>query len=190
MHQLRKVIFGMSIFCIMTTSAIAQPMPDASFLAAIKSAVHDSPSFIDPIDAQVWLVDMSTRLKPRIKNLNERLTLLKLILAEAHKHDLEPELILAIIQVESNFDQYAISSAGARGLMQIMPFWIKEIGSPKDDLFNIKTNLRYGCAILKQYLKRDKGNLTRALARYNGSRRTDKYPLKVYQAIKHTWFKG
>jgi soluble lytic murein transglycosylase-like protein len=90
--------------------------------------------------------------------------------------------------VESNFDRFAISSAGARGLMQVMPFWLDEIGRPDDDLFDIETNLRFGCTILRHYLDRERGDRVRALARYNGSLGQTWYPQRVFTALSQRWF--
>ena len=132
---------------------------------------------------------MSTRLKKTLPDDKERLAILKHVHQEASRASLEPELVLSVIQVESNFDRFAISRVGARGLMQIMPFWLKEIGHPDDNLFQIQTNLRFGCTILKYYLDIEKGNLTRALGRYNGSLGKYKYPRKVYRALDKRWFK-
>lgn len=155
----------------------------------LKEAVEDSSGFIDRFDAEVWLLDMSTRLQKTVTDDKERLSILKHVHQEATRAGLEPELVLAVIQVESNFDRFAISRVGARGLMQIMPFWLKEIGRPDDNLFEIQTNLRFGCTILKYYLDIEKGNLTRALGRYNGSLGKYKYPRKVYRALDRRWFK-
>ena len=102
---------------------------------------------------------------------------------------LPPELVLALIQVESRFDRFAISSAGAQGLMQIMPFWLKQIGRPGDNLFKSTTNLRMGCTILRYYLDKEKGDMTRALARYNGSLGSHVYPNLVYSALRTRWAK-
>jgi len=112
---------------------------------------------------------------------------LKNVHYEAQRANLPPELVLAVIEVESNFRQYAISIAGARGLMQVMPFWLKEIGKPGDSLFRVQTNLRFGCTILKYYLAKEKGNLHAALKRYNGTRES-KYAFKVDKALKTRWF--
>ena len=131
---------------------------------------------------------MSTRLKRYVENIDERMRLLKTVHQEATLAKIPPELVLAVIEVESRFDRYAISSVGARGLMQVMPFWLKEIGHPKDNLFNLRTNLRMGCTILKYYMDKEKGNLTRALGRYNGSLGKWKYPGKVYHALDHRWY--
>ena len=108
--------------------------------------------------------------------------------AEAKRAELEPELVMSLIHVESAFKRFAISSAGAQGLMQGMPFWKNEIGRPDDNLTNIETNLRYGCTILKHYIDKEKGNLIRALARYNGSLGKVKYPEKVLRFWQKYWF--
>ena len=155
----------------------------------LQKAVIESESFEDRFDAEVWLIDMSNRLKKKIPQLDKRLNLLRQIHHEARKADLHPELVLAVIDVESNFDRFAISKAGAQGLMQVMPFWLKEIGKPRDSLFNVRTNLRMGCTILKYYLKKEKGDLTRALARYNGSLGRYKYPNKVFKLLNKRWYK-
>ena len=152
-------------------------------------AIKDSDSFVDRFDAEVWLIDMSNRLKKKINDPEKRLNLLKQIHREARRAELHPELVLAVIDVESNFDRFAISKAGAQGLMQVMPFWLKEIGKPRDSLFNVRTNLRMGCTILKYYLKKEKGDLTRALARYNGSLGRYKYPNKVFKLLNKRWYK-
>ena len=155
----------------------------------LQQAIKDSDSFIDRFDAEVWLTDMSNRLKKKINDPKKRLDLLKQIHREARRAELHPELVLAVIDVESNFDRFAISKAGAQGLMQVMPFWLKEIGKPRDSLFNVRTNLRMGCTILKYYLKKEKGDLTRALARYNGSLGRYKYPNKVFKLLNKRWYK-
>ncbi|MCK4865099.1 MAG: lytic transglycosylase domain-containing protein [Gammaproteobacteria bacterium] len=155
----------------------------------LQQAIKDSDSFEDRFDAEVWLVDMSNRLKNKIKKPEKRLKLLRQIHREASRANLHPELVLAVIDVESNFDRFAISKAGAQGLMQVMPFWLKEIGKPRDSLFNVRTNLRMGCTILKYYLKKEKGDLTRALARYNGSLGRYKYPNKVFKLLNKRWYK-
>ncbi|WP_156498667.1 lytic transglycosylase domain-containing protein, partial [Oleiphilus sp. HI0079] len=118
----------------------------------------------------------------------ERVAFLKMVHAEASRAGLEPELVLSVIHVESAFNRFAISVVGAQGLMQVMPFWKNEIGRPEDNLMDMATNLRYGCTILKHYLDREKGNLIRALARYNGSLGRTKYPEKVLLFWERYWF--
>ncbi|MEM9386935.1 MAG: lytic transglycosylase domain-containing protein [Pseudomonadota bacterium] len=173
--------------------APAQPSdtqsPDPALRRLLVDAVNDAESFRDRFDAEVWLVDMSTRLSRKLPDTKERLELLKLVHAEAARVDLAPELVLAVIDVESNFDRYAISSAGARGLMQIMPFWLDEIGRPDDNLFKVPTNLRYGCTILRYYYDMEKGDLIRALARYNGSLGRRTYPYKVLDRLRSRWYR-
>ncbi|MFK5894030.1 MAG: lytic transglycosylase domain-containing protein [Pseudomonadota bacterium] len=188
-----KILVTLIFFFMASFSFSADNLPsppiDQKLKLLLKKAIEDSSSFEDKFDAEVWLVDMSTRLKKVIDDDQERLQILKFVHQEAHKAKLSPELVLAIIQVESYFNRFAISRVGARGLMQIMPFWLKEIGHPKDNLFDIQTNLRFGCTILKYYLNIEKGNLTRALARYNGSLGKFKYPNKVFKARKRNWYK-
>ncbi|MRI35339.1 hypothetical protein EOPP23_20480 [Endozoicomonas sp. OPT23] len=157
---------------------------------ALKEQLTDSvnaDSFIDRFAAEVWLVDMSGRLKSFIPNREKRLRLLRLIHREAILADLSPEMVLALIQTESSFNRFAISSAGAQGLMQVMPFWKNVIGRPEDNLTDVATNLRYGSTILSYYLEKEKGNMTRALARYNGSLGKIWYPERVYNNWDKNW---
>ncbi|HBC56602.1 MAG TPA: hypothetical protein DCZ03_05490, partial [Gammaproteobacteria bacterium] len=159
----------------------------SSLRAALVAAVNDSNSFESVYVAEVWLLDMSTRLARWVPDPNERFALLKTVHAEAKRVDISPSLVLAIIETESAFDRFAISVVGAQGLMQIMPFWTKEIGRATDNLFEIQTNLRYGCTIIKHYLDMEKGNLPRALQRYNGSLGKRKYVDKVVTALHDNW---
>lgn len=170
-------------------NAVDEYPHDTELRLLLQAAIKDSDSFEDRFDAEVWLVDMSNRLKKKMPNTEKRLMLLRKIHREATIAKLHPELVLAVIDVESNFDRFAISSAGAQGLMQIMPFWLKEIGQPRDSLFNVDTNLRMGCTILKYYLKKEKGDLTRALARYNGSLGRYKYTNKIFKVLNQRWYK-
>lgn len=171
------------------TSVTDKQFSDTELRLLLQQAITDSDSFTDKFDAEVWLLDMSNRLKKKISQPEKRLKLLRQIHQEASRADLHPELVLAVIDVESNFDRFAISRAGAQGLMQVMPFWLKEIGQPRDSLFNVRTNLRMGCTILKYYLKKEKGDLTRALARYNGSLGRYKYTNKVFKLLNERWYK-
>lgn len=165
------------------------PVIDDEMRQALRQAMYGPKGFEDHIAAEVWLTDMSNRLKRTLPDADYRLNLLKTIHAESVRVGVEPELVLAIIQVESNFDHFALSPVGARGLMQIMPFWIKELGYPDDNLFIPQTNLRYGTTILKYYLDMEKGQTSKALARYNGSVGKMKYPRLVYAAQRRKWFK-
>lgn len=168
--------------------AAPAPDPDPELLERLRAAAREpASSFSDRFEAEVWLADMSTRLGNRVRDADERIAILKGVHAEAEKHDLPPELVLAVIEVESNFDRFAISYAGALGLMQVMPFWLDEIGRPDDNLFHIETNLRMGCTILRHYLDRENGDLVRALARYNGSLGRTVYPNKVFDKLRTRW---
>jgi soluble lytic murein transglycosylase-like protein len=172
------------------SSAVAQDGPDPELREVLRSAASKTTSFEDRFDAEVWLTDMSRRLERQVKDPEERIRILKLVHLEARRAELAPELILAVIETESNFDHYAISVAGAIGLMQIMPFWLEEIGRPEDNLLHIHTNLRYGCTILKFYLEKEDGDLRRALGRYNGSLGKRKYPNKVIDKLTSKWFQA
>jgi len=171
-------------------AAIAQEHADPELREALRAAASDAASFGDRFDAEVWLTDMSRRLARQVRDPEERLELLTLVHSEAARVELPPELILAVIEVESNFDRYAVSVAGALGLMQIMPFWLDEIGRPTDNLLHTDTNLRYGCTILRFYLDKENGDLRRALGRYNGSLGRRKYPNKVIDKLSKKWFKA
>jgi soluble lytic murein transglycosylase-like protein len=164
------------------------PPIDPELRALLKKAAAESDSFGDRFDAEVWLADMSQRLAKKLPYPELRVEQLKTVHYEAKRARLQPELVLALIEVESNFNPYAISGAGARGLMQVMPFWLKEIGKPGDSLFRVRTNLRYGCTILKYYLDKEHGDLQRALARYNGSLGQRTYPARVYHAYYARWY--
>ena len=175
--------------CLLLLSAhFSHSEVDPELRQYLKQAINTSSSFNDRFDAEVWMVDMSTRLGRYIKDKSFRVSFLTHLHHAASEHDLPPEMVLAVIQIESAFKPYALSYVGAQGYMQVMPFWRNEIGRPDDNLMDLKTNLRYGCAILAHYLKREKGNWTRALARYNGSLGKTKYPEKVFNAWQKRWF--
>lgn len=163
----------------------------ASVRAALHEAVSDSrpqvSSFKSPLEATNWLSEMSPRLEKRLPNREYRIDLLRSIHYEATRAGLDPQLVLGLIQVESAFRKYAVSSVGARGYMQVMPFWVKVIGRPEDNLFDMRTNLRYGCTILRHYLDIEKGDLYRALGRYNGSLGRPEYPNLVRGAWQNHW---
>jgi len=163
----------------------------ASVQGALHKAVSDArptvSSFKTPLDAADWLGEMSQRLEKRIPNRDYRIDLLRSIHYEATRAGLDPQLVLGLMQVESGFRKYAVSSSGARGYMQVMPFWVKLIGRPEDSLFDLRTNLRYGCTILRHYLDIEKGDLYRALGRYNGSLGKPEYPNMVRAAWQNQW---
>ena len=186
--RILRFLFAALLLSI-TVPCVTQERPDPALIELLRQAANDTQSFNDHFDAQVWLTDMSTRLQPQVADHEERIEILKRVHYEATRADLPPELVLAVIDVESNFDRYAISVKGARGLMQIMPFWLDEIGRPNDNLIQIGTNLRFGCTILKYYVDMEKGDLKRALGRYNGSLGERSYPNKVLDKLRLKWFR-
>ena len=181
--------FIVNTLVIAQTYAASDPI-DPRLRQLLTDAINSSESFDDRFHAEVWLLDMSNRLQRYIQDEKMRLSLLKQVHLEASRAELQPELVLAVIQVESNFDSYAISSAGAQGIMQVMPFWLKEIGRPDDNLIVLKTNLRMGCTILKYYMDMENNDLHKALARYNGSRGSKVYSNKVLYALQKHWYKS
>lgn len=177
-------------------SAAAAPLlsdarsgPDPELRKILAAAISDSDSFADRFDAEVWLTDMSRRLTRQVPDATERLHILKTVHRQATRAGVDPELVLAVIDVESNFDRFAISSATALGLMQVMPFWVPELGyRDKNQLFEIETNVLLGCLILKYYLDMERGDLVRGLARYNGSVGKRWYADRVLDRLRTKWF--
>lgn len=173
-----------------------EAMADAVRIALAKAVSESRPpraSFTD-IDERIkylqWLGEMSQRLKKRLPDNQTRLELLETVWYEAKRAGLEPALVLGLIQVESAFRKYATSVVGARGYMQVMPFWSRVIGdSDARKLFQMQANLRYGCSILRMYIDMEGGNLFMALGRYNGSRGQSEYPNTVLSAWKRWEYK-
>lgn len=185
-----KNLLAASLLLTLVAPALAQQTySDPILRDLLRKAADEAVSFPDKYDAQVWLTDMSARLAKQVRDPEERLAILTEVHFEATRVGLPPELVLAVIDVESNFDRFAISRAGARGLMQVMPFWLKEIGRPDANLFKIDTNLRFGCTILKYYLDMEEGDLLRALGRYNGSLGRRTYPNLVLDKLRLKWFR-
>jgi soluble lytic murein transglycosylase-like protein len=157
-----------------------------SVVAGLAAAVADQPvpvSYAQRPEVQRWIAEMSPRLASRIASAAERTDLLATVHYEATRAALEPDLVLAVIHHESAFRKYAVSSADARGYMQVMPFWTRLIGTSQQNLFHLRTNLRYGCTILRHYLGLENGDLYRALGRYNGSTGRPEYPNAVMAAF-------
>ena len=171
-------------------SQIYEPL-SAATRSTLQRAVADQAvngtSFHSQAQAQHWVTAMSERLRGRFADPGARIDFLRTVHYEASRAGLDPQLVLAVIQVESNFRKYAVSTAGARGFMQVMPFWVDVIGTRDHNLFHLRTNLRYGCLILRHYLDIERGNLTRALGRYNGSLGQLWYPSMVQNAWKSSW---
>ncbi len=185
---------------LLSTLACAQPTPsgdissnnsrqqvDAELRQLLIDTINQSDSFEDRFDAEVWLVSKRDSMGRFVKDPEQRMDLLRRIHQAATQAELQPEIVLALIEVESHFNRFAISRVGAQGMMQVMPFWKKEIGRPGDNLTDIDTNLLYGCTILKHYLKRSNGRLIEALARYNGSYGKTWYPRRVMNAWEKHW---
>ncbi len=143
--------------------------------------------FASDTEGQIWLSEMSERLKKRLPDQAYREDFLRSVHYEATRAGLDPQMVLGLIQVESGFKKYAVSSVGARGYMQVMPFWVKSIGATDHNLFHLKLNLRYGCTILRHYLDKENGDLYRALGRYNGSLGKPQYPNLVLGAWRKNW---
>jgi soluble lytic murein transglycosylase-like protein len=168
--------------------------PEPELRARLAQAIQAGDGFDDRYDAEVWLADMSSRMVRKLPkampDAAQRLEFLRLVHAEATRAKLSPELVLSVIDVESGFDRLAVSTAGAFGLMQIMPFWLTEIGHDGDNLFQTRTNLRMGCTILRYYLDREHDSYVRALARYNGSTGKPDYPYIVLRVLNNRWSPG
>lgn len=158
--------------------------------AFLQHSLLEQHHFADAYDATVWYTAMSERLRKFLPDQEQRLALLRLVHREARAVNLPPNIVLAVIEVESAFRRFALSPVGAQGLMQVMPFWKNELGRKNDNLFEVETNLRYGCRILAFYLERENGNWPRALGRYNGSLGSMRYPNKVMRAYRQHWNAG
>ena len=183
----KSFIAAFVLLSVCTGKSFANDGIDAELRDLLKQAITASDSFEDRYDAEVWLVSRSQALAKFIEDPEERLTILRQIHRAATRAGLQPDVVLAVIEVESRFNPYAISRAGAIGLMQVMPFWKKEIGRPDDNLINMEINLHYGCTILKYYLNKAEGRIAEALARYNGSYGQHWYPRRVMLAWEKNW---
>jgi soluble lytic murein transglycosylase-like protein len=163
----------------------------ASVRAVLQRAVADEASpklaFASQKEAQFWLSEMSDRLKNKMPDEEKRREFLSTVHYEAVRAGLDPHLVLSLIEVESGFNKYAVSRVGARGYMQVMPFWVKTIGKRDHNLFHMRINLRYGCTILRHYIDMEHGDLYRALGRYNGSLGQAEYPNLVKTAWHKHW---
>ena len=160
----------------------------ASVRSAMANAVNDRTSVdLKDLDTRAWVRGMTRHVIARFPDEDAARNFLAMVRYESMRAGLDPHVVLAVIDIESKFRKYAVSKAGARGLMQVMPFWVREIGAPTDNLFQERINLRYGCTILRHYLDRERGNLSNALGRYNGSLGQPDYPNRVLKAWKERW---
>lgn len=182
------LICGSILFVGLSTSrsAAASEPVDPALIQALQQATRDISEKTTDLESLVWLSAMSDNLVKRIPNPFYRVRLLSAVYTEAAIAGLDPQLVLAVIDIESNFNRFAISHAGAQGLMQVMPFWKDVYGKPNDDLFNPLVSLRYGCTILRHYMDKYE-DPRKALAAYNGSLGRDIYPDKVFARLARDW---
>lgn len=193
--RLLPALLGSVLSFLPVSAARAGPQLYEPLSVSARNALHravsdqaaDGNSFESEEAARGWLLAMAPKLRGKIPDSKTRVEFLRTVHYEATRAGLDPQLVLAVIQVESNFRKYAVSTAGARGYMQVMPFWIDLIGTKEHNLFHLRTNLRYGCLILRHYLDIERGNLARALGRYNGSLGQPGYPNMVQAAWKSGW---
>ena len=190
-----KIIMALISGAFFCQSAYAGNQQEEKLSADVQASLHSS--IINPIQprlvfptkeqADAWLSDMSNRLKKWIPDDFMRNRLLTIIQYESVRAGLDPQLVLSVITVESRFNKYAISSAGAMGIMQVMPFWVRQIGASGQDLLQVQTNIRFGCTILRHYMQLEHGDVYYALGRYNGSRGQPTYPNLVFSAYQKYW---
>jgi hypothetical protein len=190
MTRLLFLVLLVSSYRGMAGNQIYEPLAD-SVRERLSVMVSDrAPArlhFRSPEDGQRWIDEMEKRLAPRMPDRQSRMELLRAVHYEALRARLDPQLVLGLIEVESGFRKYAVSRAGARGYMQVMPFWVQLLGRPSHNLFHLRTNLAYGCAILRHYLDVERGDYFRALGRYNGTLGRPEYPTLVLGAWKGRW---
>lgn len=192
---LRLAVAPLLALLLFASGAQAGAQREESLSASVRAVLQHSVSdlaaprlaFANKYDAEAWLNEMSRRLQKRMPDEEARIDFLSTVHYEATRAGLDPQLVLGLIEVESGFKKYAVSNVGARGYMQVMPFWVKYIGAKDHNLFHLRTNLRYGCTILRHYLDIEKGDLYRALGRYNGSLGRPEYPNLVRAAWHNHW---
>jgi soluble lytic murein transglycosylase-like protein len=171
----RSAVAFAPLFCLLAFAsgvAHADQQKDPELRGIVQNAIEQAECFADKYESEIWYKMMEPRLRKMVKDHDERMLILKEVICETQREGevrLPPGLVMAVIHVESRFDRYAVSSAGAVGLMQVMPFWPEELGMKRHELIRIPQNIRMGCAILRFYLKKERNNVQKALARYNGS---------------------
>jgi soluble lytic murein transglycosylase-like protein len=188
-----KILF---LACLLlSNSAFAGNQKETELAHSVKALMQKSISdlgapkliFTSEVEGQAWMTEMSARLKKRLPDQTYREEFLRTVHYEATRAGLDPQMVMGLIHVESGFKKYAVSSVGARGYMQVMPFWVRSIGAKDHNLFHLKLNLRYGCTILRHYIDIERGDLYRALGRYNGSLGKPQYPNLVLGAWRKHW---
>jgi soluble lytic murein transglycosylase-like protein len=163
---------------------------DPELRDVVQAAIGQAECFVDKYDSAVWYTMMEPRLRGKVKDRDVRLAILKTVWCESRRpgaSPLAPGLVMAVLDVESGFDRWAVSAAGAVGLMQVMPFWPEQLGMRRYQLTTIEANVRMGCAILRFYLQRERNDVIRALARYNGSAGKLDYSGAVINRWTRTW---
>jgi soluble lytic murein transglycosylase-like protein len=191
-----RKIWILAVFMLLSSANVwaggqkEEPLSN-SVRAMMQKSISDNAAprlmFVNDPEGMRWLQDMSRRLEKRMPDPVMREDFLRTVHYEATRAGLDPQLVLGLIQVESGFKKYAVSSVGARGFMQVMPFWVRSIGNADHNLFHLRLNLRYGCTILRHYLDIERGDLYRALGRYNGSLGQPQYPNLVVGAWRKHW---
>jgi soluble lytic murein transglycosylase-like protein len=196
MRFLSKVFLVIFLAGLLSSNvAIAGNQKEENLSNSVKALMQKSISdlgapkliFANEAEGQAWMTEMSQRLKKRLPDQTYREEFLRTLHYEATRAGLDPQMVLGLIHIESGFKKYAVSSVGARGYMQVMPFWVRSIGAKDHNLFHLKLNLRYGCTILRHYLDIERGDLYRALGRYNGSLGKPQYPNLVLGAWRKHW---
>ncbi len=194
----RALLRNLLLACALATPALAlagaqkEEQLAPSVVAGLSKSIADAPApadYAQRADIASWIDAMSKRIANKVADERERRDLLATVHYEATRAGLDPQLVLGVMYHESGFKKYAVSIVGARGYMQVMPFWVRQIGSSDQNLFNLRTNLRYGTVILRHYLDIEDGDYYRALGRYNGSLGRAEYPLAVMAAVNRhfTW---
>jgi soluble lytic murein transglycosylase-like protein len=197
MRSIKRILLcALAVFFASTSGlALAGGQKEEALSAKVRASLQKSmadtasthTAFRNQADEQAWLNEMSKRLAKRIPDPTERMEFLTTLHWEASRAGVDPQLMLGLIHVESGFRKYAVSPVGARGFTQVMPFWVRSIGTPDHNLFQLRTNLRYGALILRHYIDMERGDLYRALGRYNGSLGRPEYPNLVVGAWKKHW---
>ncbi|MGC3980270.1 MAG: transglycosylase SLT domain-containing protein [Steroidobacteraceae bacterium] len=186
---MKSIVRPLALLLLLTLSfnTQADQQRDPALGPLLQKALVDGKCFEDKYDRAVWFAAMEPRLKSLLKDEAERTLILEQVQCEAKRLQLPPQLVMAVIDVESRFNRWAVSSAGAVGLMQVMPFWPKQLGMTNKQLVEIPHNIRMGCTILKYYLERERGDYARALARYNGSLGRRNYSDLVLVRLANRW---
>jgi soluble lytic murein transglycosylase-like protein len=188
---MRRTLHCFAVVCaccmLPWAAARADRQMDPELRSVVAAAIEPSRCFDDKYEQAVWFATMEPRLTRYVRDAKEREQILHNVHCEAKRVDIPPELVLAVMDVESRFDRYAVSSAGAVGLMQVMPFWPHQLGMTNDQLVRIPDNVRMGTTILGYYLRKERGNYQRALQRYNGSLGRPTYSDLVIDRLVSRW---